>query len=102
MAEAVLSLAKWDELSSYIHRTLCDQDSLEQSQTPLVRTWLTKAGRPCGVLFHVEGPRVLRTSAIWAADENRILFYDSTGQRSRTVRLSESPELSKFPSQQLN
>lgn len=95
MTEAVLSLAKWDELSGYVHRALCSQDSLDLSQTPLVRTMLVKSGKPCGVLFHVEGPRVLRTSAIWAAEENRILFYDSSGQRSRIVRLSEAPELAK-------
>jgi hypothetical protein len=95
MTEAVISLARWDDLRSYVHRMLCAQDTLDLSQTPLVRTLLTKSGKPCGVLFHVEGPRVLRTSAIWASDENRILFYDSSGQRSRIVRLSEAPELSK-------
>ena len=95
MSELVVSLAKWDDLSVYVHRALCAQDSLEITQTPLVKTILTKGGKPCGVLFHVEGPRVLRTSAIWASDENRILFYDSSGQRSRMIRLSEAPEMSK-------
>jgi hypothetical protein len=44
-------------------------------------------------VFHVEGPRLLRTSAVWSADEDRILFYDSNGVRFRDVKLSESPSL---------
>ena len=54
---------------------------------------MVRNGKVCGLMFHVEGPRLLRTSAVWAADENRILFYDSTGGRARDVRLTESPDL---------
>ena len=54
---------------------------------------LVKKGKPCGTMFNVEGPRLLRTSAVWAADEGRILFYDSTGQRALEVKLGESPEV---------
>jgi hypothetical protein len=42
-------------------------------------------------MFHVEGPRLLKTSAVWAGDEHRILFYDSTGARFSEVTLSEGP-----------
>ena len=90
MGEAVVALPTVDELAAFVHRTLCLQDALEPGQTPLHRKGLTRAGRPCGAVFHVEGPRLLRTSAVWAADDHRILFYDSTGQRTRAVRLSES------------
>ena len=45
----------------------------------------------CGLFFQVEGPRLLKTYAVWAGDEHRILFYDSTGRRFQEVRLSESP-----------
>jgi hypothetical protein len=45
----------------------------------------------CGLIFHVEGPRLLRTSAVWSAEDDRVIFYDSTGQRFHEVRLSESP-----------
>lgn len=95
MSDAVVSLTKWEDLSQFVHRTLCQQDQLDEHQTPLIRTLLMKRGQPCGVLFHIEGPRVLRTSAIWAAEENRLLFYDSRGERYRTVRLSEAPDLSQ-------
>ena len=59
----------------------------------MFRTPLRKAGRTCGLIFHVEGPRLLRTSAVWSADDDRIIFYDSTGTRFTEVRLSESPAI---------
>jgi hypothetical protein len=92
MGEAVVALPTLSELSTFVHRTLCQQDSLDPEQAPLVRVPLTRTGRPCGFVFHVEGPRLLRTSAVWAADDHRIIFYDSTGLRVRSVRLSESPD----------
>jgi len=44
-------------------------------------------------MFHVEGPRLLKTSAVWAGDEHRILFYDSVGTKFSEVKLSEGPEI---------
>jgi hypothetical protein len=93
MTEAVVSLPTFDELAGFVHRTLCQLDALDPAQTPLTRTPLVRATKPCGVLFHAVGPRLLRTAAVWAADEHKLLFYDSTGQRVRQVRLSESPEM---------
>jgi hypothetical protein len=58
---------------------------------PLFRTPLRRGVRACGLVFHVEGPRLLRTSAVWSGDDARIIFYDSSGQRFREVELSESP-----------
>ena len=92
MTEAVVALPTLEELSAFVHKTLCQQDALDPDQAPLVRTPLAKAGRACGAVFHVEGPRLLRTSAVWSADDGRVLFYDSTGQRVRAVRLSEGPD----------
>jgi hypothetical protein len=33
----------------------------------------------------------LRTSAVWSADADRIIFYDSTGTRFHVAELAESP-----------
>lgn len=88
-----MSLPTLDELAGFVHRALCQQDALDPAQTPLVRTKLVRGGKPCGLLFHAVGPRLLRTAAVWAADEHRLVFYDSTGQRVRQVRLSEAPDL---------
>ena len=91
MSEAVVALPTLEELSAFVHKTLCQQDALDPQQTPLVRLLLVKAGRACGAVFHVEGPRLLRTSAVWSADDDRVIFYDSCGLRFREVRLSEGP-----------
>jgi hypothetical protein len=95
MGEAVVALPTLDELAAFVHAALCQQDALDPEQAPLVRTVLAKGRRACGVVFHVEGPRLLRTSAVWAADDERIIFYDSTGQRVRAVRLSEAPPIAE-------
>ena len=91
MSPTVVAIPTGEDLAAFVHQTLCTQDALDPHQTPLFRTPLKKRNRVCGVLFHVEGPRLLRTSAVWSADEDRIIFYDSTGTRVSEVRLSESP-----------
>ena len=88
----VLALATLPELLAFVHAELCQSDRLDPAQTPLNQAPLVRNGKVCGSLFHVEGPRLLRTSAVWAATENRILFYDSTGARAREVKLTESPD----------
>jgi hypothetical protein len=93
MKPHVLALPTLSDLLAFVHAELCRSDRLDPEQAPLKRSPLLRGGRPCGLMFHVEGPRLLRTSAVWAADENRILFYDSTGVRAKEVRLSESPDV---------
>ena len=39
-----------------------------------------------------QGPRLLKNYAIWAGDENRILYYNGTGERVAETRLSEAPD----------
>lgn len=91
MAQGVVAFAAVEELAAFVHTVLCEKDALDPAQTPLFRTPLKKAGRECGVVFHVEGPRLLRTSAVWSADADRLLFYDSHGVRFRSVELVEGP-----------
>ncbi len=93
MSQAVVACAAVEDLAAFVHQVLCDKDALDPAQTPMFRTPLRKAGRACGLIFHVEGPRLLRTSAVWSADDDRVIFYDSCGQRFREVRLSESPPI---------
>jgi hypothetical protein len=93
MADAVVACASFEELSEYVRQSLCEQDALDPNLTPFYRALVQRRGRPTGVVFHVEGPRMLRTSAVWAADDDRIVFYNSTGQRVRTVTLTEAPQV---------
>jgi len=92
MGPAVVAFPAVEQLAAFVHAVLCDAH-----QTPLFRTPLRKAGRVCGVVFHVEGPRRLRTSAVWSADDDRVIFYDSAGVRFREVNLSESPSPGEPP-----
>ncbi|VTR97471.1 hypothetical protein [Tuwongella immobilis] len=88
-----MSLPKLSELIEYVRQTLCGRDHLDPAQTPFFGAPIYRGTRITGVVYHVEGPRLLQTSALWTADENRILFYDSTGQRFHETRLLESPDI---------
>lgn len=92
MMTAVASLPTLEELRRYVLQTLCRHDRLDPSQSPLRETGILRSGRPCGLFFQMRGPRLLRTYAIWASAEDRILFYDSNGERFAETRLSEAPE----------
>ena len=80
-------------LSQFVHHALCELDHLDQAQTPLFKLPLRKANNICGYVFHIEGPRLLRTSAVWNADDNRILIYDSQGERVKEIHLLEEISL---------
>jgi hypothetical protein len=88
----VVSLPTLAELRRHIHELLCQPDQLDPQQTPLQQAVITRRGRPCGLFFQVQGPRLLRNYAVWAGDENRILFYNSSGERIAEMRLSEAPD----------
>ncbi len=90
--DAVLCLPTLDELRAHVRAVLCGHDQLDPAQTPLHQALIKRSGRPCGLFFQVQGPRQVRTYAVWAGEEDRILFYDSTGQRFAQTRLSEAPD----------
>ncbi len=89
---AVACLPTLEELRSHVLHILCSHDHLEPEQTPLHQAVIMRRGKPCGLFFQVKGPRLLKTYAVWAGEENRILFYDCTGARFAETRLSESPD----------
>lgn len=88
-----VALPTMKQLRDFVRRRLCEHDRLEPSETPLLEAPVRRAGRVCGLFFEIEGPRLLRAHAIWASDEHRLLFYDSSGARFAEVRLTESPAL---------
>jgi hypothetical protein len=90
--EAVFTLRSVDELRQHVLTMLCQHDQLDPEQTPLHQTVVTRSGRPCGLFFQVEGPRMVRTYALWAGEESRILFYDSQGLRFAQSRLIDGPD----------
>ncbi len=92
MSPVILSLPTLDELRKYVHESLCAPDRLDPGQTPLYQAVVTRRERPCGLFFQVRGPRQLKLYALWAGEENRILFYDGTGVRFGETRLSDAPD----------
>ena len=88
----VVALPSLDDLQQHILETLCAHDHLDPGQTPFFQALIKRAGRPCGLFFQAQGPRRVRTYAVWAGEEGRILFYDATGQRFAETRLSDAPD----------
>jgi len=80
------------ELRNHVLFILCRNDNLDPAQTPLHQALITRKGRPCGLFFQALGPRLLKNFAIWAGDENRILYYNSCGERVAETKLSEAPD----------
>jgi hypothetical protein len=90
--DAVVALPTLDALRRHVLQIMCAHDHLDPAQTPLRQSLISRRGKPCGLFFQVQGPRMLKTYAVWAGEENRILFYDSTGLRFAETRLSEGPD----------
>jgi hypothetical protein len=88
----VAALPTLEVLRQHVLDLLCTHDHLDPAQTPLRQSLITRRDKPCGLFFQVQGPRLLKTYAVWAGDENRILFYDSTGERFAETRLSDAPD----------
>ncbi|MFO0965278.1 MAG: hypothetical protein U0793_06790 [Gemmataceae bacterium] len=92
----VLCLATVDELCKHVHETLCKNDCLDPAETPLQQSVILRKGKPCGIFFQVSGPRLLKAYAVWAGEENRVLFYNCKGERFGETRLSEGPDPRKL------
>jgi hypothetical protein len=92
----VVSLPTLDDLRRFVRKTLCEHDKLDLDETPFYEGQITRRGEPCGLFFQVHGPRFLKLYAVWAADEHRILFYDTTGVRFHEARVSEAPDVGKL------
>jgi hypothetical protein len=97
MSVAVVPLPTLEALFEFVRQTLCARDRLEIQSTPFFAADIRRRGRLCGYLFHIEGPRMLKNSAVWAEEEHRMFFYDSIGTRYHEVQLSESPLLEEKP-----
>ncbi len=94
MEATYASLPTVEKLQAYVLETLCGREHLDPNQTPFFQGLIVRGGKPCGLMLQIQGPRLLRTHAIWLADEDRILFYDSTGARCAETKLCEAPDIS--------
>jgi hypothetical protein len=94
--DAVACLPTYEALREHVLKVLCCHDQLDPDQTPLHQAVITRSGRTCGLFFQVQGPRRVKTYAVWAGEEDRILFYDSQGVRFAQTWLSEAPDPSRL------
>jgi hypothetical protein len=90
--DPVACLSTLEALRAHVLQGLCARERLDPAQTPLRQAVITRSGRPCGLFFQVEGPRLVKAYAVWAGEEGRVLFYDSTGRRFAETRLSDAPD----------
>lgn len=93
MPPVVFSTTSIIELEQFMLQTLCQHERLEVGLVQVKRTLMRQGTEIIGLAIRVQGPRLMRSHAIWAERENRILFYDSAGHRFAVVKLSESPEI---------
>jgi hypothetical protein len=92
--DTVCRLPTLEKLREYVKSVLCQRDRLDPEQAPLTESVVRRRGRACGLFFQLQGPRRVRTYAVWAGDEaeSRLLFHDSTGARFAECRLVEGPD----------
>ncbi len=76
-----------DDLHRYVHEALCEKENLLENQFETFRSVLKKAEKICGIHFALRGPRNLRLSAVWSADQNLLFFYDAKGERYEKATL---------------
>ena len=88
----IASLPTIEVLRRHILETLCLHDRLDPQQAVVHEGVIRRSGRPCGLFLQVSGPRMVKSYAVWAGEECRILYYDSSGLRFAETRLSDSPD----------
>jgi hypothetical protein len=93
MLEHSLQIGNLTDLREYVQKQLCDQNELEFGAFQLTERVLRKGGAPCGIYYCLHGPRSVKLVAIWETSANSILFYRSTGERVKRIRLAQAPPL---------
>lgn len=93
MPPLVYSTSSMNELEGFMIDGLCDHEKLDRQQVRIQRSVMRKGLAIVGLVIRIEGPRLMRSQALWVEPENRILFYNSAGQRFATVKLAEAPEM---------
>jgi hypothetical protein len=93
MPPLVYSTSSMNELEHFMIDSLCDYEKLDRQQVRIQRSVMRKGSAIIGLVIRIEGPRLMRSQALWVEPENRVLFYNSAGQRFATVKLAESPEM---------
>jgi hypothetical protein len=93
MSAQSLQLDNLNQLRTYVHHTICEQNELQIGAFIVTERILVRGRRPCGIFFCLHGPRSVKLTAIWETDRNTILFYSSSGERVAKTQLVQAPVL---------
>jgi hypothetical protein len=93
MSAQPLQLDNLNDLRTYVHHMICQQNELQVGAFNITERILVRGRRPCGVFFCLHGPRSVKLTAIWETDRNTILFYSSSGERVYKTQLVAAPVL---------
>ena len=85
--------ASINDLRTFVNETICCQEQLEIGAFQMTERILTRLGHPCGIYFCIHGPRQVKFSAIWETDNNTVLFYGASGERTLKTQLLDAPVL---------
>lgn len=89
MAAIAPELTTLDALRDFVHETLCAKENLLRAESRMHELALRKGETVCGVQFFVHGPRLVRLSAVWSADQNVLYCYDTNGERYLKLQLAQ-------------
>lgn len=89
---AVLPLPTVEAIRDYVRSMLCRHEQLDSREAVLRQAKISRNGNGCGLMFQMSGPRLMRSYAVWAGAENRILFYDSSGVRFAETKITNGPD----------
>ena len=80
--QGVEKLPNLSSIRDVVLEELCRMHQLLPNAFPMTEECLVRQGSPCGVFYCLHGPRSVRLTAVLDFASARVLFYDSTGQRS--------------------
>ena len=95
MVTSVLQFGNLNDVRDFVNEIFCNYYQLEFGAFKMTERLLLRGGEPCGIHYCLHGPRAVRFTAIWETEQNRILFYDSTGERFLKTQVLEAPTLSR-------
>lgn len=73
-------------LRNFVYEVLCQSNQLKPSCYPMTETPLFQRGNPCGILFCLHGPRLVKLTAVWDCATDQVVFYNAAGERYLSVQ----------------
>jgi hypothetical protein len=84
------TLAQQTDLRTLVRETLCELNGLAAEAFEMSERELIRAGKRCGLLFCIHGPRSVQLTAVWDQERHLVLFYGSAGERLQSMQLKSN------------